>query len=133
MEVKNLTSIKKLWIINIIIKLSLILKKYKWGLIIHSQNKKVAQDVSYEIEKEALLKGYYFSISFSNCAICNKCSCFKEQACANPTKTRPEFHSVGIDVYKTIKKFNLPIQVLKVRTKNQTGFIYHNFAIYENW
>lgn len=100
----------------------LILKKYKWGIIIYSQDKKAAQDVSYQIEKEAILKGYYFAISFSNCAICDKCRGFRGQACANPVKARPEFHSVGIDVYKTVRKFELPIQVLKSKDEQPNWY-----------
>jgi predicted metal-binding protein len=31
----------------------------------------------------------------------------------DPRRARPAFHSVGIDVFKTVRKFGLPIETLK--------------------
>lgn len=90
-----------------------VLKKYSWGVIIHSHDKKKSQDISFEIEREAFVKGYYFAFSLSDCAICSQCAGCKGIACVNPKKARPAFHSVGIDVFKTVRKFKLPIDTLK--------------------
>lgn len=90
-----------------------IFKRYKWGVIIHSTDGKIAQNVSYDLELEAFFRGHHLAFSLSNCALCTECLGFQQKPCANPVKTRPEFHSVGIDVYKTVHKFGLPLQVLK--------------------
>ena len=47
-----------------------ILQKYSWGIIVHSHSKKVAQKVSYELERMAFTAGYYFAFSMSDCALC---------------------------------------------------------------
>ncbi len=90
-----------------------VLRKYKRGIIIHSPYKKISQDVSFEIERQAFIDGYYFAFSMSDCACCDKCTGFSGNQCANPKKARPAFHSVGIDVFKTVRKFGLPIETLK--------------------
>ncbi len=41
------------------------------------------------------------------------CYGFTGPPCVNPKKARPAFHSVGIDVFKTVRKFGLPIDTLK--------------------
>jgi predicted metal-binding protein len=90
-----------------------VLKQYTWGIIIHSADKKTSQDVSFEIEREAFLKGYYFAFSLSDCAICKECAGFSGRECVQAKKARPAFHSVGIDVFKTVRQFGLPIETLK--------------------
>lgn len=90
-----------------------VFKKYTWGIIIHSTDKKISQDVSFAVEREAFLKGYYLAFSLSDCAICAQCAGFKGMCCTNPRKARPAFHSVGIDVFKTVKEFGLPLETLK--------------------
>lgn len=87
-------------------------ERYSWGVIVHSTDKKVSQEVSFAIEREAFIKGYYFAISLSDCALCSECKGADGLACANPKKARPAFHSVGIDVYKTVHAFDLPLETL---------------------
>lgn len=99
-----------------------VFEKYKWGIIIHSTNKKISQDVSFEIEREAFLKGYYMAFSLSDCAICQECAGFKDRECVNNKKARPAFHSVGIDVFKTVRKFGLPIETLKEKDEEQNWY-----------
>lgn len=90
-----------------------VLKNYSWGIIVHSTDKKISQDVSFELEREAFIKGYYFAFSMSDCAICKECAGLYGKECVNTKKARPSFHSVGIDVFKTAKKFGLPLETLK--------------------
>ncbi len=89
-----------------------IFEKYSWGVIIHSGSKKVSQEVSFEIEREAFIQGYYFAFSLSDCALCKECMGLCGKECANSKKSRPAFHSVGIDVFKTVHKFGLPLETL---------------------
>jgi predicted metal-binding protein len=89
-----------------------ILSRYQWGIIVHSTDKKLSQQVSFEIERQAFLDGYYFAFSLSDCGLCKECAAYRQAACVNPKKARPAFHSVGIDVFATVRKFGLPIETL---------------------
>ena len=73
----------------------------------------MSQDVSFGVEREAFLQGYYLAFSLSDCAICAECAGFAGKPCVNPGKARPAFHSVGIDVFKTVHQFGLPLDTLK--------------------
>lgn len=97
-------------------------KKYSWGVIIHATDKKISQDASFAIESVAFTDGYYFAFSLSDCALCGECKGFKGCDCANLRKARPAFHSVGIDVFKTVKKFGLPLYTLKETTDEQNWY-----------
>lgn len=89
-----------------------VLRRYAWGVIIHAADKKIAQEASYAIEKQAFVDGYYLAFSMSDCACCSQCVGVKGNPCANPKKARPAFHSVGIDVFATARHFGLPIETL---------------------
>lgn len=99
-----------------------VFKKYSWGIIIHSENKKTSQDVSFEIERKAYFEGHYMAFSLSDCACCTQCMGLKGVNCAHPGKARPAFHSVGIDVFKTVRKFGLPIECLEHKGETQNWY-----------
>ncbi|MCL2498977.1 MAG: DUF2284 domain-containing protein [Defluviitaleaceae bacterium] len=88
-----------------------ILSRYKWGIIIGCADKAASQRISYEIERACFLDGYYFAFSLSDCGLCKECSKITEEPCRVPAKARPAFHAVGIDVFKTVHKFKLPLAV----------------------
>ena len=89
-----------------------IFEKYSKGLIIGCEDKISSQRISYEIERLCYLDGYYFAFSLSDCGMCDTCAKGKGKDCPFPKKARPSFHSVGIDVFKTVRGFGLPIEVL---------------------
>ncbi len=64
--------------------------------------------MSFALEREAFLKGYYFAFSLSDCAICKELQVSRQFLCKY--QQAGGFHSVGIDVFKTVRKFGLPIQ-----------------------
>lgn len=99
-----------------------VLRRYSWGIIVHSHDKKISQEVSFAIEREAFIDGYYFAFSLSDCAVCAECAGFRGQNCINPKKARPAFHSVGIDVFKTARKFGLPIETLRDQNQPQNWY-----------
>ena len=99
-----------------------ILKKYSQGIIIHSTHKKSSQDISFEIERQAFMDGYYMAFSMSDCTCCTECAGFRDKPCVNPKKARPAFHSVGIDVFKTVRKFQLPLETLRAENEQQNWF-----------
>jgi predicted metal-binding protein len=53
------------------------------------------------------------AFSLSDCALCKRCAGFDGKPCANKKKARPAFHSVGIDVFATVKEMGLPIHTLR--------------------
>ena len=88
-----------------------IFAKYSWGIIIGCADKAVSQKISYEIERTCFLDGYYFAFSLSDCGLCKVCTKIHDEPCRVPAKARPAFHAVGIDVFKTVHKFGLPLYV----------------------
>ena len=96
-----------------------IMQNYKSGIIIGCSDKHKSQEISYEIERLAFLDGYYFAFSLSDCGLCGKCAKSNDEDCRFPQKARPAFHSVGIDVFKTVRQLGLPINVLRSETDEQ--------------
>jgi len=92
-----------------------IFKRYKWGIIIGCPDKKTSQKISFEIERQAFLDGYYFAFSLSDCGLCKECSRVHGEDCRIPQKARPAFHAVGIDVFKTVHQFGLPLGVVQTK------------------
>ena len=89
------------------------LSRYSWGLIIGGPNKHINQKVSFHLEGKAFGDGYYFAFSMSDCGLCKECAGFTGGQCRNVRMARPAFHSVGIDVFKTVRQLGLPINTLK--------------------
>ncbi|MBP7401651.1 MAG: DUF2284 domain-containing protein [Clostridia bacterium] len=99
------------------------LERYRWGLIIHSNDKKTAQRASLAIERQAFLDGHYFAFSMSDCALCDPCAgCASGAPCRFPKMARPAFHSVGIDVFKTVRAFGLPLETLSSPEQTQNWY-----------
>lgn len=90
-----------------------LLSQYRGGIIIHSTDKHLSQNISFEVERRAFADGFYMAFSLSDCAHCEKCAGFAGKPCVDPKKARPAFHSVGIDVFKTVRAFGLPLETLK--------------------
>lgn len=99
-----------------------VLRRYEWGVIIHAHEKRVAHDVSFEIEREAYLDGHHFAFSLSDCAACAECAGLTGSGCVNPRKARPAFHSVGIDVFSTVHAFGLPLSPLRDEGDEQNWY-----------
>ena len=99
-----------------------ILKRYECGIIIGTAVKAKAQQISYEIERKCFLNGHYFAFSLSDCAMCDTCALAADKECRSPKKARPAFHSVGIDVFKTVRNLGLPIEVLKNKDEKQNWY-----------
>lgn len=88
-----------------------IFSHYSWGIIIGCSNKALSQKISFEIERTCFLDGYHFAFSLSDCGLCKTCSKITGEDCRVPSKARPAFHAIGIDVFKTVQKFDLPLFV----------------------
>lgn len=96
-----------------------ILQRYKTALLIHCNEKKLSQKISYELERDAFLDGHYFAFSMSDCGLCQECS---PKGCRFPMKARPAMQALGIDVYATARKQGLPIKTLKNMDEPQNWY-----------
>lgn len=100
-------------------------KQYKTILLLHSHDVQQLGKVVLEIEKTAFLDGYYLAFAVNACHICNKCQAMKGNDCLHPEKVRPCACLFGMDIYKTVRKLELPCEVLqdKKTTENRYGFV----------
>ncbi len=89
--------------------------RYSWGIIVHSTDKFLSHKISMAVESSAFHDNYYFAMSLSDCALCKECAGFSGKDCRNVAKARPAFHSVGIDVFKTVHQMGLPLYTLETR------------------
>ena len=99
-----------------------LLRKYKTVLIIHSRSKKIAQAASFAVEREAFLSGDSLAFSMSDCAICEQCAGVSGEVCRDAKRARPAFHSVGIDVFETVKKLGLPLEALREQGEEENWY-----------
>ena len=97
-----------------------IIKHYKKALLIHTHNKRLAQDISFAIEKKAYTDGAYFAFSLSDCAVCSECRYPKP--CRAYKKARPAMQAVGIDVFSTVRKQGLILKTLKNKDEQQNWY-----------
>ena len=101
-----------------------VLRRYAYGILVHSHDKRKNQEISYEIERRAYLDGFHLAFSMSDCGLCPECQGFKGRPCANPKKARPAFHSVGIDVFATAKRLGLPLHPLRSPEEEQNWYAF---------
>lgn len=101
-----------------------IIKKYKDVIVIHTHDKYLLSKIGLEIEKEAFLDGYYFAFALCACNLCEECLVKNGKLCPTPEKIRPSEHLLGIDVYATVRKLGLPINVLKSEEEEQNRYAF---------
>jgi len=99
-----------------------LLKKYKYVLIIRSENKKIAQKAALEIERAAYFDGDVLAFSMSDCTLCESCAGKNNNPCRDPKRARPAFHSVGINVFATVSKLGLPLKPLTSENEPQNWY-----------
>jgi len=97
-----------------------IIKHYKKALLIHTHDKRLAQDISFAIEQKAYMDGAYFAFSLSDCAVCKECRYPKP--CRAAKKARPAMQAVGIDVFSTARKQGLTLKTLKAKDDQQNWY-----------
>jgi predicted metal-binding protein len=101
------------------------IKSYKNILLIHSNDAQAISKVALKIERAAFLDGHYFASAVAACNLCKECKIRQGKPCISPNKIRPCELSSGIDVYRTVRKFGLPCNVLQKKTdvENRYGFV----------
>ncbi len=65
------------------------------------------------LEREVFLAGYHkaFALFMSSCGLCNECPGVPEE-CRHPESARPTAEGLAMDVFSTVRKCGLPIEVL---------------------
>ena len=65
------------------------------------------------LERRLFLAGYYkaFGLVSENCALCKTCTYPRE--CKFPKDRRPSVESCSIDIFQTLKKINIQVQIAK--------------------
>jgi predicted metal-binding protein len=96
------------------------LRRYRSAILIHCSEKQPSQKISYALEREAFLDGYYFAFSMSDCALCEGCA--YPEPCRAPRQARPAMQALGIDVYATARKQGLPLFPLKNENEPQNWY-----------
>jgi predicted metal-binding protein len=92
-------------------------------------------DTMYDLEQHAFYRGYYKSLAFAAypCIYCEECIAEQSKGvvdlslkrdCRHAEKVRTSMEAVGVDVFATVRKINLPIDVIPCE-ENVYGRITH--------
>ena len=67
-----------------------------------------------KLERDVFILGYRkaFLLFMDECGLCSECAGTKLE-CRNPRGARPSTEGMAMDVYLTVRKYGLPIEVLK--------------------
>jgi len=95
-----------------------ILDAYTRAILIHFDRQADVKATIAELEQDIFLRGAWkaFGLGAGPCYFCRECA-VEEKQCRHPERARPSMEACGIDVFSTVKKFGLPIEV--VRTTRQ--------------
>ena len=91
---------------------------YKRAVLIHFEPDADAKEIVADLERKIFLLGCWKALGLGagSCYLCKECDVDQKQCCY-PERARPSIEACGIDVFTTVKKAGLPIEV--VRTKRQ--------------
>lgn len=100
-------------------------KQYQTILLLHSHDVRRLGKVILELERIAFLDGYYLAFALRTCNLCKVCQAIEGKNCIHPDKIRPCECLFGIDIYKTVRKLGLHIEVLqnKEEIPDRYGFL----------
>ena len=78
-----------------------------------------------DLERDIFLDGNRktFLLPANSCNLCDQCGGTKD-ACRNQAVARPTPEGMAIDVYSTVRRYGLPIQVLKDRTRTENRYAF---------
>lgn len=90
-----------------------LIKKYKWGVILCTDDLHLGQKITLEIESKAFLAGKHFAFGATECANCKECAFESKKECLNPKNVRPPLYALGIDVYSTVRGLGWELNVVQ--------------------
>jgi len=95
-----------------------VLDGYKRAVLIHFEPDADAKAIVANLERQIFLLGCWkaFGLGAGPCYFCKECD-IEQKQCRHPERARPSMEACGIDVFSTVKKVGLPIEV--VRTTRQ--------------
>lgn len=95
-----------------------VLDSYRRAVLIHCSPDADVKAIAAELEREFFLGGAWKALGLGAgpCYLCRQCN-LEHRECRYPEQARPSMEACGIDVFSTVKKKGLPIEV--VRTTRQ--------------
>jgi predicted metal-binding protein len=105
-----------------------ILDSYERAILLHRNWKEPVSRIDefnravVDLELALFLDGYHkaWSVGSGPCLLCQKCN--YPDSCAHAAKARPSMEACGIDVFKTVRQYDLPIRVLTDRTQERHSY-----------
>jgi predicted metal-binding protein len=90
----------------------------------HAWSRSVNRGLS-ALEREVFLSGHEraFLLFMDSCTLCQDCVGTKEE-CRNPQAARPSPEAMAIDVFSTVRKYGLPIEVLSDYTQPMNRYAF---------
>ncbi len=89
-----------------------VLDCYDRAILIHGDQTADIRRIVSALEREAFLAGFYkaFGYACGPCRLCDECAF--DEGCRHPDQARPAMEGCGIDVFRTVRTAELPIQVV---------------------
>ena len=98
-------------------------------------------ETMYALEQRAFYLGYYKSLAFAAlpCIYCEECVAEElkgiadlsiKKDCRHAEKVRTSMEAVGIDVFATVRKLGLPIDVIPCKDEKYGMVMHPNFNVY---
>lgn len=105
-----------------------LVNSYQNILLLHGHDARQLSQVVLAVEAAAFRDGNHFAFGIRTCNLCKVCVVEQGKDCIQPEKVRPCDQAFGIDVFRTVKQLELPLQVLlsKDETLNRYGFVLIN-------
>ncbi len=96
-----------------------VLDSYRRALLIHFDAVTDVKAAIADLERTIFLRGAWKALGLGAgpCYFCQECN-LKTNVCRHPEQARPAMEACGIDVFSTVKKAGLPIEVIRTRRQS---------------
>ncbi len=90
---------------------------YRYGLLFRAGECREIRRIAPLLEREFFLKGFYKALALAAgpCSLCRSCA----RICRHPEKARPAMEACGIDVFATVRRNGMHLEVLADRGESQ--------------
>ncbi len=107
-------------------QMRMVLDSYRRAILIHFDAKTSVKAAIADLERTIFLRGAWkaFGLGGGPCHFCRTCE-LQTKECRHPDQARPSMEACGIDVFSTVRKAGLPIEVIRTRRQcpNYYGLI----------